>query len=230
MSSDKIRSELSTIMQSRWTFRDGQKVPDTDDIALGNQGVRLDGTVLYADLVGSTALVNDYKDWFAAEVYKSYLTSACGAIKARGGEITAFDGDRVMAIFLGESKNTNAAKTALHINYYSRVINDLISKHYPDTPFRLRQVVGIDTGNLLVAKTGIRRNNDLVWIGKAANYAAKLCSIREDGFQTYVTSDVHAKLAREAKFGGNPSQNMWEERKWVETGLTIFRSSWWWEI
>jgi class 3 adenylate cyclase len=49
----------------------------------------------------------NFKDWFAAEIYKSYLISACRIIRDNGGEITAFDGDRVMAVFIGNMKNTN---------------------------------------------------------------------------------------------------------------------------
>ena len=37
-----------------------------------------------------------------------------------------------------------------------------------------KQSVGIDTSELFVARTGIRRANDLVWVGRAANHAAKL--------------------------------------------------------
>ena len=33
--------------------------------------------------------------------------------------------------------------------------------------------LGIDTSKLFVARTGIRKSNDLVWVGRAANYAAK---------------------------------------------------------
>lgn len=36
--------------------------------------------------------------------------------------------------------------------------------------------MGIDCGVLLAAKTGVRVDSDLVWVGPAANYAAKLNS------------------------------------------------------
>ncbi len=80
------------------------QVPETEDIKLGNEGVRLDGTVLYADLQDSTGLVDAYKTEFAAEVYKSYLLTACKIIRDEGGVITAFDGDRVMALYIGKKK------------------------------------------------------------------------------------------------------------------------------
>ena len=93
-----------------------------------------------------------------------------------------------------------------------------------------RQSVGIDTGSLLVAKTGIRGANDLVWVGRAANYAAKLSGLREGGYATFVTEDVFKKLNEASKYGGNPRRLMWEKLMWSETGITIYGSSWWWEV
>src|SRR3989442_9814444 len=137
----------------------------------------MEGTVLYADIADSTGLVNNFKAWFAAEIYKAYLVGACRIIRNNGGEVTAFDGDRVMAVFIGGYKNSSAAKTALNINSFVGELNALIKESYPKTAYVLRQSVGIDTSNLFVARTWIRNSNDLDWVGRAANYAAKLCAL-----------------------------------------------------
>jgi class 3 adenylate cyclase len=114
---DDLQSEVAELFKSGRDIRDGTVVPDTDDLALGNEGVHLEATVLYADMAGSTALVDNSKGEFAAEIYKAYLHCAAKAVRNEGGEITAYDGDRIMAVFLGESKNTGAARAALKINY-----------------------------------------------------------------------------------------------------------------
>jgi class 3 adenylate cyclase len=228
MKPSDILDEIRTIFKEKWETRDGQKVPDTTDIGLGNVAVKLEGTIVYADMADSTELVNKYMDWFAAEIYKVYLIGACRIIRDRGGEITAFDGDRVMAVFIGDRKNTSAVRAALNINYLVSEINKLLRESYPDTDYKLKQSVGIDTSQLFVARTGIRNANDLVWVGRAANYAAKLCTLGNEEFPTYITEDVYSKLAAEAKFGGTPRQNMWEKRIWTAKGLSVYRSNWWW--
>jgi class 3 adenylate cyclase len=231
MNASEIRAQVTSIFATQWQSRDGRGVPDAEKITLSNDGVKLDGTVLYADLVESTDLVDHYKDFFAAEVYKAYLVAATRIIRSRGGEITAFDGDRVMAVFVGDRKNSNAARTALEINWaVKKVINPTLRKQYPNTSFNVRQVVGIDTGPLFVAKTGIRGSNDLVWVGRAANYAAKLCSLREDDYASIITESVFKKLSDETKHGGNPRQLMWDKALWTETGEPIYKSDWWWEL
>src|SRR5215207_6513530 len=98
---DDIRKEVRTIFRSAWTERDGTVIPEAEDLKLSNDAVKMKATVLYADLAESTDMVNRFKSQFAAEVYKTFLISACRIINHRGGHITAFDGDRIMAVFNG---------------------------------------------------------------------------------------------------------------------------------
>jgi class 3 adenylate cyclase len=230
-SKDELKAEILKILKGKWERRDGQQVPEAEKIQLGNHAVSLEGTVLYADINDSTDLVNEYKDWFAAEVYKSYLLATCRIIRDDGGTITAFDGDRVMAVYIGKNKNTSAVRSALKINYaVKKIINPAIKAAYPDTAFQLRQAVGIDSSSLFVARTGVRGDNDLVWVGRAANYAAKLSGLGEDRYSAFITEQVYKRLNESAKMGGSPSRLMWEKDIWDETGITIYKSNWWWQI
>ena len=228
---EDIRGEVAAIFAAAWQRRAGRVVPETENVRLGNDAVTLDATVLYADLAKSTALVDEYKDQFAAEIYKSYLVSACRVIRSEHGELVAFDGDRVMAVYFGDGKNSSAARAALKINWtVKNVINPAIKKQYPNTSYTVAHAVGIDTGKLFVARTGIRGSNDLVWVGRAANHAAKLCDLREVGYSSYITDGVYGMLNDAAKYGGSPRQDMWEKRAWTATGRTVYRSSFWWQL
>jgi len=225
-----ITKEIQEIFETKWERRDGQKVPDAEDVQLGNDAVILEGTVLYADLADSTALVKGYKDWFAAEVYKTYLVSACRIIRNNNGVITAFDGDRVMAVFIGDNKNTSAARCALQINYIvQKILNEKLKETYPNSSYQIHQAVGIDSSDLFVARTGLRGSNDLVWVGRAANYAAKLCSLREGFYSSYITELVYNSLKDDVKYGGDSKKNMWEKVMWNAQGIAVYRSSWLWE-
>jgi class 3 adenylate cyclase len=134
-----------------------------------------------------------------------------------------------MAVYIGDNKNTSAATTALQINYaVSHIVDVAIKERYPDTGFQVRQSVGIDTSDLFVARTGIRGSNDLVWVGRAANYAAKLCSLREGTYVSYITEDVFNALGETAKYGGELRQVMWEKSMWQDEGIAVYRSSWTW--
>ena len=226
---EDLRSEVRNIFASTWQIRDGDKVPETDDVALGNSAVKLSGTVLYADLAESTRMVNKSKSHFAAEVYKTYLLTVCRIIRLHQGEITAFDGDRVMAVFIGKSKNSDAATVALKVNWaVQQIVNEELKRQYADTDFRVKQSLGIDTGELWVARTGIRGSNDLVWVGRAANYAAKLCSLRSDHKVTWITEDVFNALNDPTKY--SKGTLMWEKAYWREYERNVYSSTYWWSI
>jgi class 3 adenylate cyclase len=227
--SDDLKREVATIFGESWSNRNGQKVPEPVDLKLSNDAIKLDATVLYADLAASTRLVDKYKRFFVAKIYKSYLHSAAKIIRFEGGAITAYDGDRIMATFIGNSKNTSAVRAALKINYaVKKIINPAIKAQYPSTMYSLKQTVGIDTSPLFIARTGIRGSNDLVWVGRAANYAAKLCGLSPD-YPTWITDSVYKMLHDSAKF--TDGKAMWEALSWTEmSNQTIYRSTWFWQV
>ena len=228
----ELADAVNAIIKEGWDLRNGQVIPETDDITLGNSGVKLEATVLYADLADSTELAIFDRE-IAAEVYKAYLVGTSRLIKAAGGEIRSFDGDRVMGVFIGNFKNTSAAKTALRINYFfTQVLQPAFQEFYKSlqtSSFRFAQSVGIDTGEIRVARAGVRNDNDLIWVGGVPNVAAKLSSIREQGYSTYITEPVFKKLHQSAKL--YDGQSMWERRTWQKgepygAGI-VYRSSWW---
>ena len=231
---EDLQKELDNILRAKWETRSGQVVPETSDIVLGNSAVSIDATVLYADLADSTGLVLIDKT-IAAEVFKAYLHGTTRIIRSNGGHIRSFDGDRVMGVFIGGFKNSSAAKTALQINHFFAQI--LVPKftsfysHLGSASYTLRQSVGVDTGAVHIIRSGIRNNNDLVWVGRGPNIAAKLCSIREDGYSSYITKAVYNSLADVAKISPTTGVNMWESRSWgggQAYGVSdIYRSSWW---
>jgi class 3 adenylate cyclase len=229
MTLNEIIQEAKAVFKASWTERNGQVIPDAEDLQLGNDSVLIDGTVLYADLVDSTGLVNRHQAFFSAEIYKTYLLGACRIIRQNGGEVTAFDGDRVMAVFIGSYKNTSAAKTALHIQAFTIELNKEIAQCYPKSNYVIRQSIGIDTSSLFVARTGIRNANDLVWVGRAANYAAKLCALSDATYPSYLTEDVYLKLNDEAKIS-TLFVPMWEKRFWTDKGINVYRSGWSWKF
>lgn len=228
---DQLKDTVSNIFRSRWDTRKGQVVPDPSALKLANDAIEFDrATILYADLAESTSMV-DSKSWqFAARVYKTYLHCAASLIRDHGGEITSYDGDRVMGVWIDNRQCSNATKCALKINYaVTYIINPAVRARYPDTPFTVKQVVGIDTSEIRAARTGVRGGNDIVWVGRAANYAAKLTSLSENA--TWITKAVYDQIADSSKFKAGTTTNMWSGYTWNAQGSQqIYGSNYWWKI
>lgn len=224
-----LESAVKTIFKDGWTQKDGSVVPEPKDLTFGNDAKSLNATVLYADIASSTGLVDIYPATFAAEIYKTFLACAAKIIKDENGVITAYDGDRVMGVFLGDKKNNTAVRTALRINTaVLAIIQPALKAQYPKVEYKLKHAVGVNTSNLLVSKIGVRNDDDLVWVGRAANYAAKLCAL-DNGYSTYVTYSVYDTLHDVAKLDSNTKQNFWKQLTWnAMNGMRIYGGHGYW--
>ncbi len=137
-----------------------------------------------------------------------------------------------MAVFQGDLKNDSAVRSAMKINYaVQEIINPLLKNQYRKTRYQLKQVVGIDTSELFVARIGVRNDKDLVWVGRAANYAAKLCNMNGE-YSIYITGKVFDAMSNDVKYGGKDNNSlMWKKEVWTaRNNMRIYGSTWWWEI
>ena len=73
----------------------------------------------------------------------------------------------------------------------------------------------MDTGKLLVTRIGPRSANDLVWVGRAANHAAKLSS--REAPAMHITAAVYGQLPQNLKVNGS-GRSIWIEAKAPEIG------------
>ena len=224
-----LNSEIRKILQEPWSVQRSRRAPRPEDVGLGNEGKTINATVLYADLDESTRMVETQEPEFAGRMYKTYLVCAARVIRSEQGNITAHDGDRIMAVYTGRRTVERAVKSALKLYYVvQELINPAVQELTSGTRFAMRQSVGVDTSELLVAKTGIRTANDLVWVGRAANYAAKLSSRRAPA--THITAEVYDQLPSELKTGDGGRQ-MWTAETLREIGnRRVYSSSWYWRL
>jgi class 3 adenylate cyclase len=218
-----VKTGINDVLAPAWVEVNGQKVPETEDIALSNGAVNLQATYLYADMADSTGLAQQYKKFAVAKVIRCYLNAATRIIKYHDGEIRSFDGDRVMGIFIGGSKNTNAVKAALNISWaVEKVINPKLKAKWDSFDWKMDHGVGIDTGDAMLVRGGVRGTNDIVSIGGAPNVAAKLSEIRSSK-TIYISEDVYDHTSDEVKYAD--TTNIWTRmgvEKFGGTSVTYF--------
>jgi class 3 adenylate cyclase len=228
----QVRAIFAT--EDKWEIENARVVPTPTDLALTSEHAKYfeTATVLYADLDGSTDMVNSYAWWFSAEVYKSYLNIAGRIIKDAGGTITAYDGDRIMAVFIGDAQKQDAVHAAMQITWAVRnVINPAIKAKWPKLDSVVKHVIGIDSSPIRAVRIGVHRENDLVWVGRAANYAAKLTAYSSKPL--WITADVYAGLTENHRATSGTS--MWEkfEKPWAATpkhSVEIYSTNYGWPV
>lgn len=111
---DDIKNNAEATFRVRWETRNGTVVPEPEDLKLANEAVYFKrATILYADLDASTEMVENKLWYFSAEIYKTFLYAASRLIRNQGGSIVSYDGDRVMAVFIGDQQANDAVSCAL---------------------------------------------------------------------------------------------------------------------
>jgi adenylate cyclase len=207
---DDLRSDVKNTVTSIWSTRDGRVVPELDSLGLDNDRVELDAVFLYADLADSTELAIGTQQ-IASEVCKAYIAGATKLIKDNGGEVRSFDGDRVMGVFIEGSMNTDAVRCGVQITtFFHQILVPEFRNFYTTSlnGYNLTQTVGIDVSEVYVCRAGPRIDNDLIWIGRAPNIAAKLSGVR-NGYSVLVTDAVYKSLLPEVLNDINTGQNVW---------------------
>ena len=221
--SNEILRDIKDMFNNEWKEVESNTIPEIEDVALSkNESVKLNATVLYVDMRNSTKLVSDWNVSFSTKIYKNFLWAASKVIQKMEGHITAFDGDRVMAIFIGNYKNTTAVKTAMKIKYIILQINKEILK---DTSYAIDFGIGIDTGLIFATRTGIWKYNDILWMGNPSNYAAKYSELGSNPNNIIISKTVYDALNNVAIYSGD--KNMWE---YYKSNQNILSSSYCWHF
>jgi class 3 adenylate cyclase len=227
----KLDGDVRKILETPWKIRAGLVVPNTEDVALTDGAVKLDAVMLYADLAHSTRLARKFDRSVAAKVVRAYLSTMTQLVKNAGGEVRSFDGDRVMGVFVGKSKNSSAANCALKMNHVvTKVLRPKAEAKFPSlvkTGFHLAHCVGVHGSPVLVVRGGVRGDNDLVFVGSAPNLAAKLSEIRNSPYHSYITHAVYGNLNTHAKTSSEGKQ-LWEKVR-IKLGdetWECYRSGW----
>ena len=229
---DDTKSGVDGVLKEAWEITIGSVVPETDDVTLKNGGRRVDATYLYADLAGSSKLAQTVKDEIVAKVIRSYLNAAARILKHHGGAIRSYDGDRVMAVFIGSSKNSSAAIAAFNLNWaVQKVIRGKLDTKWPQSlaNYTMHHGVGIATGEALIVRAGVRNNNDLVSIGSAPNVAAKLSELRRTP-DIYITSGVYDMLNGKAKLRNDGVSTIWSRQPNESVGgspMGVYATDYW---
>lgn len=204
-----IKSKVSSYFNEPYEIVETKIVPSTDysKLTFGNKALVSDLAFLFADIRKSSQLHSTYGFKKAARIYQSFHDISVRIIESKDGKVRAFDGDRVMGVFSGDYKCSNAAEAALKIKW--AIVNILNPKL--TTPIKVG--MGVDFGKTMITKVGKGRdnnNNDLVWIGKACNYASHLSGYGSNS--SILTTRAYNKINKDSKYS-DKGENMWSPIK-----------------
>lgn len=213
-------------------------VPEPADIPLGKKAAKLEATALFIDLRQSSDITNAFRRQTAAKMLKSYFDGAVRIINANNGKVRSFNGDGMLALFVGDSQSNNAVKAAMQVRWYVEHVlwpkfNGYFAANAAARGGRLDFSIGagLDYGDIYAVRIGIRGTNDVAWVGRCTNTAAKLSNTLHHPRSVGVTRAVYKRLNRNRKYSDD--RHMWSDERFDDFGgvQRAYRTTtFWWRI
>ena len=199
---NRVSNDVDDILQKDFSFVHTASVPQVDDSNLtyesgmDKKGEEINTCVLFVDIRNSVALNKESKTKTMGRIYTAFTKSVISAADKCGGQVRNIIGDRVMIVFPESNCYQNAVECAITINHIAKkIINEKLEGH------DFSCGIGIDYGLMRCIKVGkIKRGapcqdyKNLVWIGRPANMASRLCDNANKEVQ--MVRVVHTVLSR----------------------------------
>jgi class 3 adenylate cyclase len=158
------------------------------------QPTEREATVLFADVVGFTALMEKLGPSGITNVLNAYFDDAANIIGAEGGIITQFQGDAILAVFNLPAANPDHAARGLRAGI--ALLERIRESTYSGEKIAIR--VGINTGNVVAGNVGGGGRENYTVHGDAVNTAARLETLNKDLGTRLLVSASTATQAGEA--------------------------------
>ncbi|PZO43318.1 MAG: family 3 adenylate cyclase [Pseudanabaena frigida] len=142
--------------------------------------------IFFADIISFTSITEKVQVTEVVDFLNQFFTICTKAIAARGGEVTKFIGDCVMAYFDGDQAD-NALQASLDI------LSDLemLRNQAPaNSPLRVLYVgIGLSKGTVLEGNIGSQTKKEYTVIGDAVNVASRIEALTRQLNRFLVFSD-----------------------------------------
>src|ERR1700730_2770478 len=152
--------------------RGGEVAPSTPNPEGPGDAERRQVTVLFADMVGSTALSGQVDPELLGNLIRRYQDAAAGAIGRYGGYVAKFMGDGILAYFGFPRAFEDAAERAVRAAI--GILAEVGDIELPDNT-RVQARIGIATGLVVVGEImGVGTAQERTIVGETPNLAARL--------------------------------------------------------
>ncbi|HET8710514.1 MAG TPA: adenylate/guanylate cyclase domain-containing protein, partial [Spongiibacteraceae bacterium] len=196
MGQDLVRKAQVEDMLRRVLDRDvaNKLLAEIEPVKVG--GDRVEATVLFADIVGFTALSETMSPESVSEFLNDYFHYIDACARFCFGTIDKFIGDGVMVVF-GASRpdaehRYHAVACAVLMQRLIAEIN--LQRHAQLLPIA-RFRIGINSGDMLAGLIGSEKRMEYTVVGDAVNLASRLCAEALPG-EVVIEENIYHQLAK----------------------------------
>lgn len=190
---DEQYSMIKDVKDTTFEYSNTTAVPQVSDSGLTyesgdtKKGKVLESCVLFTDIRNSVELNKKHRTDTMGKIYTAFTKGVLNTAAYYGGMVRNIIGDRVMVVFPAEDCYKNAVYCATAIGNIAGIIDEV----FKNVDFKCG--IGVDYGEMHVIKVGVEKhsgekeeNRNLIWIGKPANLASRLCDVAGKTFKENV--------------------------------------------
>jgi adenylate cyclase len=172
-----------------------------NEVELG--GKRIEGTVLFADIVGFTRIAEKIKPEELVSILNDYFSLITTACELNNGTVDKYLGDGVMLVFGAPQPDKEHAFHAVSCALLvQRLIEYENEKRMKNGLFPVQFRIGINSGSMLAGNMGSRERMEYTVVGDTVNLASRLCGIANKG-QIVISREMYMKpMVRERVLAG----------------------------
>jgi class 3 adenylate cyclase len=193
---DSAAAELEHLQRAFHRFVPRDVVEGIIQRGVHTSGERRVVTVLFADLVGFTALSERSEPEVVVRLLNGYFQAMASAIAQHGGYVSKFMGDGILALFGAPERDPWQALDAVEAAVAMRAAMarynaELVAAGHP--PLRLG--IGVHCGAAVVGILGSAELVEYTAIGDVVNTAARIEALtRQFGVDILISADLRAEL------------------------------------
>ena len=135
-----------------------------------------EATILFCDIESFTRLTEVLGPVKIVDVLNAYFSAMVEILEQKGGVVTQFQGDAIMATFNVPIADDNHARNAVHAAL--EMLNTVANNEYEGEKLNIR--IGINTGRVVAGAIGARGRLNYTVHGDAVNLAARLEALNKE--------------------------------------------------
>ena len=162
-----------------------------NDVELG--GKRIEGSVLFADIVGFTQIAENIRPEELVSLLNRYFTLITHACEINSGIVDKYLGDGVMLVFGAPQQHADHCFSAIACAVLiQRLIDEENRQREQQGKFPIQFRIGINSGTMLAGNMGSTERMEYTVVGDTVNMASRLCGIANSE-QIVVAREVYQK-------------------------------------
>jgi len=166
-----------------------QILSDLDNVEIG--GEHVEGTVLFADIVGYTDISEHMTPRATAELLNEFFSYIGEASKLYNGTIDKFMGDCAMIVFgVTEDDQDHRFHAIACAVLIQQLVEQLNIERTNRGLFPVQFRLGINTGEMLAGNMGCKDRMEFTVVGDAVNLASRLCTFAAPG-EIVINKDLY---------------------------------------